>query len=107
MRHGSRIWKSQFRETFAMLRITHQIANDSTVSLKLEGKLLKPWLGELQRSIVECAAQPNALRLDLSALTYADAAGTQALAELIRDGAIPTAYSGYIAALFGVDDRRG
>ena len=34
-----------------MLRITKQPIDESTILLKLEGKLLEPWIEEMQRSI--------------------------------------------------------
>ena len=83
-----------------MLRITRQPIDDSTILLKLEGKLLEPWIEELQRSI---NGFTNTIKLDLSALTFADAAGTQVLAELIRNGATLSACSGYISALMHVE----
>lgn len=82
-----------------MLRITRQLIGPSTDRLRLEGKLLEPWIEEMQRSVND---SQDSIQLDLSALTYADAAGIEALAELIRDGAVLTACSGYIAALLHV-----
>jgi hypothetical protein len=87
----------------AMLRITTQSTDESAVLLKLEGKLLGPWVEELERSINGSMRRPNALRLDLSALTFADGVGIQVLSKLIRGGAILTACSGYIAALLHVE----
>jgi anti-anti-sigma regulatory factor len=79
-----------------MLRITKQRIDETTDLLKLEGKLLEPWIEEMQCSISESA---RSIMLDLSALTFADSAGIQALANLIRHGAKLTACSGYVAAL--------
>ena len=79
-----------------MLRITRQPIGESSVQLKLEGKLLEPWIEEMQRSISD--SQSN-IQLELSALTFADAAGIEALAKLIRAGAVLTTCSGYVAAL--------
>jgi ABC-type transporter Mla MlaB component len=83
-----------------MLRITKQSMDGSTTTFKLEGKLLEPWIEELQHSIT---GQSNAIRLDLSALTFADAAGMHVLAELIRNGATVSGCSGYISALLHVE----
>jgi anti-anti-sigma regulatory factor len=83
-----------------MLRITRLRSNDATTLLKLEGKLLEPWIEELRRSIDDA---PNSVKLDLSALTFADAAGAHALADLLRRGVILTACSGFIAALLHVE----
>jgi len=83
-----------------MLRITRLGTDDATIVLKVEGKLLEPWIDELRRSI---AGSSSNVRLDLSALTFADAAGAQALADLLRHGVALTACSGFIAALLHVE----
>jgi ABC-type transporter Mla MlaB component len=94
-------WQSPYmlpnqRGMLVMLRITRQPIDEMTILLKLEGKLLEPWIEELQRSI---SGSANSIELDLSALTFADSAGIIALANLIRRGAKLTACSGYVAAL--------
>ncbi|MCI0638440.1 MAG: hypothetical protein L0Y72_04665 [Gemmataceae bacterium] len=71
--------------------------------LKLEGKLLAPWVDELERSINGSSGRPTAIKLDLGALTFADAMGIQILSKLIHGGATLTACSGYIAALLHVE----
>jgi anti-anti-sigma regulatory factor len=83
-----------------MLRITTKANGDSTTTLKLEGKLLEPWIDELRRSI---KVSPTHLSLDLSSLSYADAAGVKVLANLIHDGATLQGTTGFIAALLNVE----
>ncbi len=83
-----------------MLRITTHEADDSVVLLKLEGKLFEPWIAELRRSI---QVPHKNLRLDLSALTFADVAGTRVLMDLIRSGATVEATSGFISALLQLE----
>lgn len=83
-----------------MLRITRQPIDGSTILLKLEGKLLEPWIEEIQCSINDSV---NSIALDLSALTFADSAGIQVLADLIRHGAKLTSCSGYVAALLQME----
>ena len=83
-----------------MLRIIRLRTDDAAIVLKLEGKLLEPWIDELRRSI---DLSSSAVHLDLSALTFADAAGVQALADLLRHGVALTACSGFIAALLHVE----
>lgn len=82
-----------------MLKLTPLLDAGLPAVLKLEGKLLAPWIDELHRSIAKVVAPGEKIRLDLSALSYADTAGTQALSELIERGAVVTAASGFIAAL--------
>ena len=83
-----------------MLRITRQPIDETTILFKLEGKLLEPWIEEMKRSI---SGSVTSMKLDLSALTFADSAGIQVLGELIRDGAKLTACSGYVAALLQME----
>jgi anti-anti-sigma regulatory factor len=83
-----------------MLRITNQPIDESTILLKLEGKLLEPWIEEIKDSI---NGSQKTITLDLSSLTFADIAGTQLLADLIRHGAKLIACSGFIAALLHVE----
>jgi ABC-type transporter Mla MlaB component len=89
-----------YLEACLMLRITTTNAQDSMLLLKLEGKLFEPWIDELQRSIQVPAAM---VTLDLSSLSFADAAGVQFLAELIRHGATLQGTSGFISALLHVE----
>jgi anti-anti-sigma regulatory factor len=79
----------------AMLRITTLRGNDSIPILRLEGKFLEPWVDELRRT---CLVQAP-LRLDLSAVTFVDAAGVRCLRELIKRGAFITASSSFVSAL--------
>lgn len=83
-----------------MLRITRQPIDETTILFKLEGKLLGPWIEEIQRSI---DGSVSSITLDLSDLTFADSAGIQVLADLIRHGAKLTACSGYVAALLQME----
>jgi anti-anti-sigma regulatory factor len=86
-----------------MLRITTNETGESTVLVKLEGKLLEPWVDEFRRCINGFVANGNALKLDLSALAFADTAGAKVLLDVIRAGASLTACSGYLAALLHVE----
>jgi hypothetical protein len=69
-----------------MLKIS-QTTRSGCVIIKLEGRLLGPWVDVVR---IECdqVAQPfTRLYLDLSAVTFVDAPGTEFLRELIRRGA--------------------
>ena len=71
-----------------MLRITiHD--NSSDVTFQLEGRLAGPWVRELEACWqVTRACQPESvLRVDLTGVTFIDAAGTACLAALHRRGA--------------------
>jgi hypothetical protein len=86
----------------AVLKITATPDRDHGVLLKLEGKLLEPWLPELTRA---CAAPPAVVRLDLTTLTYADEPGVRTLRDLLRQGVTVAVTSAFVAALLGLEDR--
>jgi ABC-type transporter Mla MlaB component len=72
--------------------------------LKLEGELLEPWV-EVVRDV--CARQDlrsQRARLDLSAVTFVDAAGAALLRDLIRQGMAVTACSRFVAELLRLRD---
>jgi len=70
-----------------MLRITVHTETDST-TIQLEGRLAGPWVEELERSWASTVSGRNKrpLRIDLSAVTYVDAAGKDLLKRLYREG---------------------
>ena len=82
-----------------MLRITHAPGRDSVSTLRLEGKLLGPWVAELARSCNEVSCSPDCLRLDLSAVTFVDGPGLALLRDLLGRGARLTACSGLVVEL--------
>jgi len=88
-----------------MLRITEITDGGPGVLLKLEGKLLGPWVEEFGRVCAELSrGECRAIRLDLSAVTFLDEAGTRLLRALMRGGAAVTA-SGFVAELLRREDR--
>jgi hypothetical protein len=78
-----------------MLRITSLDGGDSGPILRLEGKLLEPWVNEARRA---CMVR-SSLRLDLSALTFVDGAGARFLRALLLQGAVVCACSDFVSAL--------
>jgi hypothetical protein len=88
-----------------MLMITHIEGRDMTLTLKLEGKLLEPWIGELQTVCEAFKVPPDRVLLDLGTLTFVDLAGVRFLDRLIRDGARVIACSGFIAELLQIPRR--
>lgn len=82
-----------------MLRIT-TIQNDSSPAvLKLEGKLLEPWIGELNEACRKTCDQVALATLDLAGLTYVDMPGTIALRDLRRRGITLVGCSPLVAEL--------
>lgn len=81
-----------------MLRITQTIVDRSVLLCRVEGKLLRPYLGELR---VACQKRPvgATVRLDLTSVSYVDAAGEALLRELLQSGVTIASCSGYVAEL--------
>jgi ABC-type transporter Mla MlaB component len=96
---------SKFQEWLTMLRITRIVGNDSVLTLKLEGKLRQPWVEELRIACAGPTLRPNSIQLDLSGVTFVDAAGAQLLGELVRRGFAIAACSGYITELLHLEKR--
>ncbi len=82
-----------------MLRITMTNGCQATSTLKLEGKLSGPWIGELESACRSSHVLPDRVRLDLHGLSFVDAEGARFLACLIRDGARVIACSGFVAEI--------
>jgi ABC-type transporter Mla MlaB component len=84
-----------------MLRIARvdDGGSHSIRTLKLDGKLRGPWVGELRRACDELQTSPSDLRLDLSAVTFIDAVGLILLDDLIRQGATIAGCSGFVQEL--------
>jgi hypothetical protein len=77
--------------------------HDSIWTLRLEGKLVGPWVTELARSCNELPCPPNRLRLDLSAVTFVDRRSVALLRDLLARGATLAACSGLLAELLHVE----
>ena len=82
-----------------MLMITRSEGSDSTRTLKLEGKLVGPWIVELESAFDRSPIHPGRVYLDLAGLTFVDAEGARFLESLLRDGARVIACSGFVAEM--------
>lgn len=91
-----------------MLRITRNQANEGSIELKLEGRLLEAWISELS-SACETVADRRSLRIDLAGLRFADASGVALLRSLAGQGATIVGCSPFIAGLLDLapDDTAG
>jgi ABC-type transporter Mla MlaB component len=81
-----------------VLRITRQIHGGS-VTLKLEGKLLAAWTDELLAQLPPDPADVRRVHLDLTQVSYIDAAGSALLHRLIDSGASIDSSSNFISEL--------
>jgi anti-anti-sigma regulatory factor len=84
-----------------MLRIT-PTAGDGQRTLRLEGRLVEPWVGELLSLCREAAGAGRRLVLDLSGVTFVDAAGLTCLRDLREQRAVLRGCSPFINELLKV-----
>ena len=82
-----------------MLRITGPSRKDGILTLKIEGQVLAPWVSAVRDACKKLAPRAERLDLDLTDVTYTDAAGTQLLRDLMREGVQIAACSSFVAEL--------
>jgi hypothetical protein len=80
-----------------MLRITSAPDGGGGRLVKLEGKLLGPWVEEVARACE--SASEGRVSLDLSALTFVDEAGRLLLRELLSRGVVVALAAPLVAEL--------
>lgn len=88
-----------------MLRITRSIDSESGLLVRLEGKLLQPWVGELAQVCTPPEGAGSNIRLDLAAVTFVDEAGVRLLRGLMKRGVVVAAASGFVAELLRLEKR--
>jgi hypothetical protein len=81
-----------------MLRITRFTGTHPNQTIRLEGKLLRPWVDEVRKACASATDPAGRTCLDLSALSFVDAAGEESLRELSGQGIKDV-------ACLGVDQR--
>ena len=80
------LYTTPSNETLTMLRIT--VHDDfKHVTLQVEGRLAEPSLDVLEDCWRSAVAERRAVRIDLRAVTFVDAAGKECLARMHRQGA--------------------
>lgn len=82
-----------------MLRITRVENGAEGPTIKLEGKLLAPWIAEIEAACQAAAVAHGRPRLDLSAVTYVDADSIGLLARLAAGGAELAHCNHFVATL--------
>ena len=84
-----------------MLRIERADRGEgfSTLTLRLEGRLMGPWVIELWRTCDGLDLPPDSLCLDLAAVTFIDLAGLALLRRLARRGMVISGCSPFIERL--------
>jgi hypothetical protein len=86
-----------------MLRITELNEKTSGRTLRLEGKLLGPWVEELRKACTPNGPATRVAHLDIAAVSYVDAPGARLLRELMQRGVILAPCSRYLAELLHVE----
>jgi ABC-type transporter Mla MlaB component len=86
-----------------MLKITLIDGQELTQTIRLEGKLLEPWVTEVLKVCTSGDGRSDRTCLDLSGLTFVDQAGTKLLKELVRRGLAVSACSGFVAELLRLE----
>jgi len=84
-----------------MLKITDSGQDSSCQIIKLEGKLLQDWIGEVRRLFLDVDEGPFP-GLDLSGLTFVDREGAELLLQLLRRGVRIESCSPFVAELLGL-----
>jgi hypothetical protein len=69
-----------------MLKISQAGTRNHSVILKLEGRVVGPWVGELRRICEPLLAEDGALKLDLAEVSYLDEEAVVALNNLKSRG---------------------
>jgi hypothetical protein len=81
-----------------MLKITTR-KNRAKVIFELEGKLVGPWVHELEQCWRQLDTHNQALKIALDAVTFIDPAGKKLLSEMRRAGAALTGEGCMIKAI--------
>ena len=69
-----------------MLKISQAGKANHSVTLKLEGRVVGPWVGELRQVCETLLTKGRPLKLDLADVTFADASGVAALSSFKSRG---------------------
>ena len=79
-----------------MLKISQTGKANRSVTLKLEGRVVGPWVAELRQICDQLLTGGRALKLDLSDVSFADADGVSALSHLKSRGVVVTNCSPFV-----------
>ena len=69
-----------------MLKISQAGKANHSVTLKLEGRVVGPWVGELRQFCETLLTEGRVLKLDLTDVSFADARGVAALSSFKSRG---------------------
>lgn len=80
-----------------MLKISRVEPVNHAVTLRLEGRLVGPWVAELRKSCEEVLAEGQSLKLHLADVEFADPHGVTLLVELCSRGVSLTDSAPFVA----------
>jgi hypothetical protein len=86
-----------------VLRITRERSSETSVTLKLEGRLIGPWTSELDRVARDSLDGSWQVLLDVSGLVFVDGPGAALLRALCDRGAMLSGGSPFVTALLKGD----
>ena len=79
-----------------MLKISQAGKANHSVTLKLEGRVVGPWVGELRQVCETLLTEGRSLKLDLTDVTFADADGVAVLTDFKTRGVTFTNCSPFV-----------
>lgn len=79
-----------------MLKISQAGKANHSVTLKLEGRVVGPWVGELRQACELFLSQSRTLKLDLTEVSFADVDGVATLTSLKSRGVTITNCSPFV-----------
>jgi anti-anti-sigma regulatory factor len=82
-----------------MLRITTLESPGQPITLKLEGRLVGPWVGELRRACQDALRRGQPLTLDLGDVAFLDGEGIDLVRALLDRQVTVTQCSPFVAEL--------
>lgn len=80
-----------------MLKISEGRKEKQSVTLRLEGRVVGPWVDELRQIYEPLLADETKLTLDLAEVSFADESGVAVLASLSRRGVKLAKLSPFVA----------
>jgi len=79
-----------------MLKISQTGKANHSVTLKLEGRVVGPWVGELCQACETFLGEGRSLKLDLADVTFVDTSGVSALSSFKSRGVTFTNCSPFV-----------
>jgi hypothetical protein len=79
-----------------MLRITQTVQTDRSVTLRVEGEMIGPWVAELVRVCAEKLAAGTTVVLEMADVSFLERKGALALVGLIERGVVAAHCSAFL-----------